>query len=90
MVKILIEESDKNYMTEQTQREFIALLRNYFSARGYKRGLADFDVHNNTLIKFSPDIVDMQEAEEKFQQKWFVREAEIEKEESLEEFIDNE
>ena len=88
-MKIVIEQADKNYMSEDVQRQFLALVRNFFNGKGYKRELADFDIHNNTLIIYSPDIVDMQKAEEDFEKKWLIREAKTPWEEVGEEYIED-
>ena len=87
MVKVLIENNDKNFMTESTQREFIILLKDFFTNKGYKRGFADFDMENNTLISFKPDVVNMAKAEENFRTKWNIKE--FETNEDGEEYIFN-
>ena len=92
-MKILIEASDKNFLSDQGLREMqtalIRSLNEITKKYNYKRGLADFDLQNNTLIVYNPDIIDMQKAEEKFEQKWLIREAKMDKEDNLEEFIEN-
>lgn len=88
-MKILIEETDKNYLTEHGLREFISQIRRLLCDSGFKRQSVDFDLHNSTLIHFVPDIADMQEIEEDFEQKWLIKEAKADKED-LEEFIENE
>jgi hypothetical protein len=88
-MKILIEENDKNFLTEAGLREFIANLRTLLVDSRFKRQSVDIDLFNNTLIKFAPDVVDMQQVEEDFEKKWLIREAKTPWEEVNEEFVEN-
>jgi hypothetical protein len=88
-MKILIEQDDKNFLTEAGLREFVANLRTLLVESKFKRQSVDIDIHNNTLIKFTPDVINMQEVEEDFEKKWLIREAKTPWEEVSEEFIEN-
>ena len=88
-MKILIEQDDKTFLTEHGVRELIANLRRVLVEAKLRRESVDFDLFNNTLIKFVPDVVDMQQVEEDFEKKWLIREAKTPWEEVNEEFIEN-